>query len=105
VILAAIFYQLGIFTLFVLGSLTSWRSAAGIVAVIPLVTLLMLSRVSDERIQYTIMPSELLTLYVLELLSRKEILMFLIYRSFATTVSQLKIRDFSGEIFKGFEVL
>jgi len=28
-----------------------------------------------------------------------------IYRSFATTVSQLKIRDFSGERFKGFEVL
>jgi len=27
------------------------------------------------------------------------------YRSFATTVSQLKISDFSGEMFKGFEVL
>jgi hypothetical protein len=27
------------------------------------------------------------------------------YRSFATTVSQLKISDFSGETFKGFEVL
>jgi archaellum component FlaF (FlaF/FlaG flagellin family) len=27
------------------------------------------------------------------------------YRSFATTVSQLKICDFSGETFKGFEVL
>jgi len=27
------------------------------------------------------------------------------YRSFATTVSQLKICDFSGEVFKGFEVL
>jgi hypothetical protein len=27
------------------------------------------------------------------------------YRSFATTVSQLKIIDFSGETFKGFEVL
>ena len=27
------------------------------------------------------------------------------YRSFATKVSQLKICDFSGEIFKGFEVL
>jgi hypothetical protein len=27
------------------------------------------------------------------------------YRSFATTVSQLKIRDFSGETFKGFEML
>jgi len=27
------------------------------------------------------------------------------YRSFATTVSQLKICDFSGEIFKGFEEL
>jgi hypothetical protein len=26
-------------------------------------------------------------------------------RSFATTVSQLKISDFSGETFKGFEVL
>ena len=26
-------------------------------------------------------------------------------RSFATTVSQLKICDFSGETFKGFEVL
>jgi hypothetical protein len=26
-------------------------------------------------------------------------------RSFATTVSQLKINDFSGETFKGFEVL
>ena len=86
--LAAIFYQLGMFTLFVLGSLTSWRTAAGIVAVIPVVTMLMLSRVSDDRIQYTIIPPELLTLYILELLSRKEILMFLIYCSFATTVSQ-----------------
>jgi len=28
-----------------------------------------------------------------------------IYRSFATTVSQLKIFDFSGGKFKGFEVL
>jgi hypothetical protein len=28
-----------------------------------------------------------------------------IYRSFATTVSQLKICDFSGAAFKGFEVL
>ena len=28
-----------------------------------------------------------------------------IYFSFATTVSQLKIYDFSGETFKGFEVL
>ena len=28
-----------------------------------------------------------------------------IYRSFATIVSQLKICDFSGETFKGFEVL
>jgi hypothetical protein len=28
-----------------------------------------------------------------------------IYRSFATTVSQLKLCDFSGETFKGFEVL
>ena len=27
------------------------------------------------------------------------------YRSFATTLSQLKIIDFSGETFKGFEVL
>jgi hypothetical protein len=27
------------------------------------------------------------------------------YRSFATTVSQLQICDFSGEAFKGFEVL
>jgi len=27
------------------------------------------------------------------------------YRLFATTVSQLKISDFSGETFKGFEVL
>jgi hypothetical protein len=27
------------------------------------------------------------------------------YRSFATTVSGLKISDFSGEMFKGFEVL
>jgi hypothetical protein len=27
------------------------------------------------------------------------------YCSFATTVSQLKIIDFSGETFKGFEVL
>ena len=27
------------------------------------------------------------------------------YRSFATRVSQLKICDFSGEMFKGFEVL
>jgi len=27
------------------------------------------------------------------------------YRSFATTVSQLKICDFSGEAFKGFEML
>jgi len=27
------------------------------------------------------------------------------YRSFATTVSQLKICDFSGDYFKGFEVL
>jgi hypothetical protein len=27
------------------------------------------------------------------------------YRSFATRVSQLKIRYFSGETFKGFEVL
>jgi hypothetical protein len=27
------------------------------------------------------------------------------YRSFATTVSQLKLCDFSGETFKGFEVL
>jgi hypothetical protein len=27
------------------------------------------------------------------------------YRPFATTVSQLKICDFSGETFKGFEVL
>ena len=27
------------------------------------------------------------------------------YRSFATTVSQLKMCDFSGETFKGFEVL
>jgi len=28
-----------------------------------------------------------------------------LYRSFATTVSKLKIRDFSGEAFKGFEAL
>jgi hypothetical protein len=28
-----------------------------------------------------------------------------LYRSFATTVSQLKMCDFSGETFKGFEVL
>jgi hypothetical protein len=28
-----------------------------------------------------------------------------IYRSFATTVPQLKISDFSGEMFKGFKVL
>jgi hypothetical protein len=27
------------------------------------------------------------------------------YRSFATTVLQLKMFDFSGETFKGFEVL
>jgi hypothetical protein len=27
------------------------------------------------------------------------------YRSFATTLSQLKMCDFSGENFKGFEVL
>jgi hypothetical protein len=27
------------------------------------------------------------------------------FRSSATTVSQLKIRDFPGEMFKGFEVL
>jgi len=27
------------------------------------------------------------------------------HHSFATTVSQLKISDFSGETFKGFEVL
>jgi hypothetical protein len=27
------------------------------------------------------------------------------YRSFATTVSQLKMCDFSGETFKSFEVL
>jgi hypothetical protein len=73
VTLAAIFYQLGIFTLFVLGSITSWRTAAGIVAVIPPVTMLLLSRVSDDRIQYTIMPSEMLTLYILELLPRREI--------------------------------
>jgi len=84
--LTAIFYQLGIFMLFVLGSLTSWRSTAGIVAVIPAVTMLILIRVSDDGIRYTIMPSELLTLYILELLSHKEIFMFLIYRPFATTV-------------------
>jgi hypothetical protein len=29
----------------------------------------------------------------------------LIYRPFATTVSQLEMYDFSGETFKGFEVL
>jgi hypothetical protein len=29
----------------------------------------------------------------------------LTYRSFATTVSQIKISDFSGETFKDFEVL
>jgi len=28
-----------------------------------------------------------------------------IYRSFATTESELKINDFSGETFRGFEVL
>ena len=28
-----------------------------------------------------------------------------LYRSFVTTVSQLKMCDFSGETFKGFEVL
>jgi len=28
-----------------------------------------------------------------------------VYRSFATSVSQLKIYDFSGETFKSFEVL
>jgi len=27
------------------------------------------------------------------------------YRSFATTVSKVKMCDFSGETFKGFEVL
>jgi hypothetical protein len=27
------------------------------------------------------------------------------YRSFATTMSQLKMCDFSGETFRGFEVL
>ena len=31
--------------------------------------------------------------------------MFNLYHSFATTVSQLKICDFSGETSKGFEVL
>jgi hypothetical protein len=30
--------------------------------------------------------------------------LFSLYRSFATTVSQLKIYDFSGETFKDFEV-
>jgi hypothetical protein len=30
---------------------------------------------------------------------------YLLYRSFATTVSQLKICDFSGKTCKGFEVL
>jgi hypothetical protein len=29
----------------------------------------------------------------------------LTYRSFATTLSQLKLCDFSGETFNGFEVL
>jgi len=31
--------------------------------------------------------------------------MVVTYSSFATTVSQLKINDFSGETFKDFEVL
>lgn len=47
---AAIFYQMGMFTLFVLGSLTSWRTSAGIVAVIPMLTILMLSRVPESPI-------------------------------------------------------
>ena len=33
------------------------------------------------------------------------IYIYIIYRSFATRVSQLKICDFSGEAFKGFKVL
>jgi hypothetical protein len=39
---------MGMFTLFVLGSVTSWRASAGIVAVIPVFTILMLSRVSED---------------------------------------------------------
>jgi hypothetical protein len=33
------------------------------------------------------------------------ILHYSLHRSFVTTVSQLKMCDFSGETFKGFEVL
>jgi hypothetical protein len=39
---------MGMFTLFVLGSLTSWRTSAAIVAVIPIMTTFMLSRVSED---------------------------------------------------------
>jgi hypothetical protein len=44
----AIFYQMGMFTLFVLGSVTSWRASAGIVAVIPVFTILLLIKVSEH---------------------------------------------------------
>jgi hypothetical protein len=50
VCVAAIFYQAGMFVLFVLGSLTSWRTTAGVVAVIPAVAILMLSQVRDNAV-------------------------------------------------------
>jgi hypothetical protein len=52
---------MGMFTLFVLGSLTSWRTSAGIVAVIPIVTILMLSRVSDDMTLRVVRSIELST--------------------------------------------
>ncbi|XP_021920752.1 facilitated trehalose transporter Tret1-like [Zootermopsis nevadensis] len=47
---AAIFYQVGMFVLFVLGSLTTWRVTAGVVAVIPVVTMIMISQVPESPI-------------------------------------------------------
>lgn len=44
------------FVLFVLGSLTTWRVTAGVVAVIPVVTMIMISQVNDNVVLCIINP-------------------------------------------------
>ncbi|XP_069690855.1 facilitated trehalose transporter Tret1-like [Periplaneta americana] len=47
---AAIFYQVGMFVLFVLGGLTDWRTTALILSAMPLITILVLWRVPESPI-------------------------------------------------------
>jgi hypothetical protein len=50
-------------------------------------------------------PRQVTQVFQMQLLVTQFKIKIFTYRSFATTVSQLKIYGFSGETFKGFEVL